>query len=959
MSIQRLAVTGAGQRSSVAAARLAQARSSGQSRGQSRGRGTGARTPAGEELRGSVQIAPRALEIVRWGRQVSLYATCLVLCAACIVRTTPPASRQEAGGAALTAPAPARLRLPPGVRPLRYRLELEIQPLQTVFKGRAEIEVAISTPLDEISLHAEGLSIDSAVVQSGWVEHVAKVVSARESEVTLLLPAAVSAAATLQITYRGRLRHNPSLVFRKEDVGIYTVWTLNGSIVFSRFEPEGARRAFPCFDEPAFKTPFEVVLRVPHGQHAVSNAPEVSRTTSRGQDLVTFASTPPLPTYLVAFAVGAFEELSAPVGDVPHRILTLPGGAAKARYAAAKAGPILSALTSYLDSPYPYAKLDQLAAPAFGAWAMENPGLVIYREQALLLGEDASPTSRQLLQDVMAHELAHMWFGNQVTLRWWDELWINESLPTWLGAKVGAEVEPQLQSSLLQLVRALSIKERDGFGHARPLRRHIAERKDIEAAWGTDVYDKGAAILTMIESWVGENRFRDGLRSHLARYAGGHAGAAELVASLEQASGKPVGELLIPFVEQPGIPLLSLDVICRADRVVLRYRQSRYHPAPGEPPAGGHWAIPACIRAFARDAEQTLCSLLDAPEGEIELEAAFCPDFFHPNAAEHGYYQWEISPRQVARLAAAGERLSLAERIALPARAAAAFEAGALSAETLRDVLRACARDPHSETLRAVLDVLDDIHWAWPVQAPREPLSRFARQLVDAHARRLGSWSRPEDSPADRWVRPRLMREGFELGAMQELRDTADRFVQTLWAGSDAVSPDDAAALLPIAAKGGGEELHSRLLSIDKYPWPLRGAVLRALGGFDNPRLLQRSLDGWLRRGTFHRSDFWTLVAAAEASPQRHHVLFEWYLEHASAVIRRLGSEAYQLPRLGAYSCSAREQVAARAHFSDHARFGESARDSLAEAEERAARCRVVREKRSASLVTALEHSSP
>ena len=291
---------------------------------------------------------------------------------------------------------------------------------------------------------------------------------------------------------------------------------------FTQFEALDARRAFPCFDQPEFKTPFELILRVPHEQAALSNGVEQTRQRSEGYDVVSFAPTPPLPTYLVAFAVGPLD-VTASTERKDLRLAGPQGTSSLSALALQRTPPVLDALEAYFGTSLPYPKLDLLAVPMLGG-AMENAGLVTFADHILLLDEhDASANDRVRLDAVMAHELAHSWFGNSVTLTWWNDLWLNEAFATWLQARINDEVTPAFQEGLRAHERVRNVMHLDAQPSARAVRQPIRHGGDVENAFDGITYIKGAALVRMVEGWVTPTVFRDALRTYVAEHQYGHA----------------------------------------------------------------------------------------------------------------------------------------------------------------------------------------------------------------------------------------------------------------------------------------------------------------------------------------------------------------------------------------------------------------------------------------------------
>ncbi len=390
----------------------------------------------------------------------------------------------------------------------------------------------------------------------------------------------------LGFEYEAPLDEIPESIYRvKQDDGWYA---------YSQFEALMARQAFPCFDEPGFKTPFRVRVRVPKPLVALSNAPVADvHPDGETHEVFEFAPTAPMPTYLVAFAVGTFAKHQADVAaeaaglpegqTLPHNVYTVAGKKHLASYAGAQATPILRALTQYFGSPYPYAKLDQIGVPTFLFGAMENVGLVTYRQNILLVDETrASHRDRALARSVMAHELAHMWFGNLVTPAWWDDIWLNEAFATWMANKVLERIAPELEAPLWAVSGMLEVMQEDALGSATPIRKTITTTGDIKNAFDGITYEKGSAVLRMLETWIGKDNFQRGVRAYLTHHAWQNATMADFMRSIAEQTALPLERVARSFIEQPGTPLITLQSSCEptADGVKLRLnlKQERYVP---------------------------------------------------------------------------------------------------------------------------------------------------------------------------------------------------------------------------------------------------------------------------------------------------------------------------------------------------------------------------------------------
>lgn len=466
-----------------------------------------------------------------------------------------------AASAAATAPVPPPLpsgRLPETARPVRYAVSLTVDPAKDRFSGDVKITLDLPRPTQVIVLHGRDLAITAAeAIASG--KHVPALAKARtaagrdapdELVVTLAEPLPAG-AADLRLAYLAPFGGQLSGLFRVKEDGAY--------YAFTQSEPADARRILPCFDEPAFKVPFELELTTPKGNRALANTPEVSRTEVDEGRSVTyrFAPTPPLPTYLFAVAVGPFEIREAPKAAVPLRLVATKGKTALGELALDAAAAHLELLAGYFDRPYPYAKLDLVAVPELGFGAMENAGLISFREDRVLLDpKTASAEARQAMASSLAHEIAHHWFGNLVTMRWWDDLWLNEGFANWIEGKIIDTWRPATNARLEALRGKLSVMELDALDSARAVRQKVSGSADAEDAFDDITYDKGSAVLGMLEAWLGPDTFRDGVRGYVKAHEFGSATAADLFAALGRASGRDVAKVATTFLDQPGVPLV-------------------------------------------------------------------------------------------------------------------------------------------------------------------------------------------------------------------------------------------------------------------------------------------------------------------------------------------------------------------------------------------------------------------
>ncbi|HEX3758695.1 MAG TPA: M1 family metallopeptidase, partial [Kofleriaceae bacterium] len=445
--------------------------------------------------------------------------------------------------------------------------------------------------------------------------------------------------------------------------------------VYTQFEAVYARRAFPCFDEPDNKVPWQLTLDVPAQLVAVANAPIAAESPlSGGKKRVEFTPTKPLPSYLVAFGVGPFELVDAGKTQrgTPVRIVALAHRAADAAYAAKTSARLIDLLEDYFGSPYPYPKIDMLAIPiTVGFGAMENAGLITYTETSILHDAKASRQRQLGWISVASHELAHQWFGDLVTTAYWDDIWLNEGFATWMSRKIVSRFEPTWRDDQSELNTRDVALDNDSLVSARQIRQPIKRQDDIFTAFDRITYDKGASILNMFESYLGTDTFQRGVRDYVAARAWGNATSADFVSAISKAAGKDVGPAFATFLEQPGTPEITATATCEGGKASVALAQQRYVP-PGAPtpPATRPWIVPVCVAFDKAGQRGEACTLLDQPTGTVDLSASLpaksCPRWVMPNVNGRGYYRNVYTPAQVGALRDEGwGQLSWTERRAV------------------------------------------------------------------------------------------------------------------------------------------------------------------------------------------------------------------------------------------------------------------------------------------------------
>ncbi|WP_085810936.1 M1 family metallopeptidase [Sphingomonas sp. TZW2008] len=562
-------------------------------------------------------------------------------------------------------PAAPKGRLSDAAMPKAYRLDFTIQPAKTGFSGRGEIDVALKAATRRLYLHGRDLAVKASARVGGRMipatfTQVDKTGTAR-LDFAQELPAG---AVTLVFDWTGSFGDSASGLYRVKVGEQWYSWT--------QFESIDARAAFPSFDEPGFKTPFTVSITTDRGSKAVSNAPETGVTPDGALEKHQFAATRPLPTYLVALVTGPFVHATGTVPPTPERTQPLPLGAVltqaqrdKTGYVMAETPRIVSLLEKYFGAPFPFPKLDQIGSPIMPG-AMENAGADIYGDGIIALAPDAPVSQKKLFGMVVAHELAHQWFGDLVSPVWWDDLWLNESFANWMGFRIGGEWRPELNIGVGGLEEGFSAMNTDSLTVGRPIHEPIRENAKIDSAFDGITYGKGGHVIAMIAAYLGDEKFRDGVRLHLKRHAYGSAATADFFKSLADAAQDPrVVTAMQSFVDQQGVPLISLTR--QGGRMVAT--QSRY-TFIGQAPQPTRWTVPFCYRV----GEARSCQLIDGATATIDVPAGNAA--LMPNAGGNGYYRFDMPAADWDRLIVGFAQLSGAEAIAASDSLWASFRAG-------------------------------------------------------------------------------------------------------------------------------------------------------------------------------------------------------------------------------------------------------------------------------------------
>ena len=672
-------------------------------------------------------------------------------------------------------PPPPTGKLPGGVTPLAYRLDLTLEPDKPRFPGKVEIDVRIAAPARTIHLHGRDLSVHlaSAAIGGRKLAGVWKQADA-SGIVALTFPEPLPAGrVTLAFEYDAAFNDSPAGLFRVKVGEDWYGW--------SQFESTDARSAFPSFDEPGFKTPFTVTLRTRPGQVAIGNAPRVSSTTEGGLAVHRFQPTVPLPTYLVAMMAGPFATVEGTVPPSPQRAVPLPlrvvstrQNAGRMAFALEGSKTIVTRLEDYFGTAFPYPKLDQITSPIMPG-AMENAGADLYADEILIMDENAPVPQKRDFGMVVAHELSHQWFGDLVTPAWWDDIWLNESFANWMGYRIGHAWRPDLNIAAGAIGEGFAAMDTDALVAGRPIRQSIMTNGEIDSAFDSITYGKGGHVVAMIAAFLGDAKFRDGVRGYMAKHSHGNATSSDFFAALAEAAGD---ERIVPamrsFTDQQGVPLLTFSLMGGRYEV----RQSRYAPL-GAMPRPARWGVPLCLR---RGSERH-CELMTGDSLALEIAGKGA---LMPNADGTGYFRFELSERDWKALIAEADRLPAGEAQAAADSLVASFRAGRSGARLLVDLARKLVRNPDSHAFAAGSDLLtglaaDEVIDEGAMEAFRGLVAKTYRPVLAATGfdPRLGAYAGEDSEVSQRRsiAVARLASTGRDKALRRQLSKAAAKYL--------------------------------------------------------------------------------------------------------------------------------------------------------------------------------------
>ena len=736
------------------------------------------------------------------------------------------------------------IRLPRTVVPRRYQIRIEPDLTAGTFAGDETIEVTVGKPTAEVVLNAADLTIATAEIDDGAGRRLTATIRVDEAAERVLLRFVEPLQPgpwRLALRFSGILNDKLRGFYRSR----FTAGDGRAAILaVTQFEATDARRAFPCWDEPAFKAVFQVTLVVGEALAAVSNTAmaSVRRMPERGKKEVTFAPTIPMSTYLLAFVIGPLEPTDAVQADgIPIRVWAVPGKGHLGSFALEVAAFSLRFFREYFAVDYPGDKLDLIAIPDFAFGAMENLGAITFRETALL-ADQGSATHAELARvaHVVAHEIAHMWFGDLVTMAWWNGLWLNEAFATFMEVLAVDAWKPAWGRWDNFGVSRTAAFLTDGLRSSRPIEFEVVAPKDAEAMFDVLTYEKGGAVLRMLEQYLGPAVFRDGVRKYLTAHQFSNAETTDLWKALGIASGQPIPEMMDGWIFRQGFPLVTVEAEGTGE--IVRFSQTPFRYLADGDDTKSHWQVPITYRARVNDNIVRGHILLSTAVERVTFPGK--PDWVVANEGGHGFYRVRYGRALLAPLLRApAETLAAIERFNLVSDAWAATVAGMFP---VADFLELTGRFRHEADRHVWTSLLASFGYLARV-APtdlRSGLEALVRDRLGEATRRVGWSSRAEESDLDRELRGELLRTMGTLGNDGEVQQAARSLYDR---AAEAAAPDPSvhAAVIALVAHTGGESEYQEFLARFKAATTPQGEqrYLRALTGFRTPELIRRTLE--------------------------------------------------------------------------------------------------------------------
>ncbi len=810
-------------------------------------------------------------------------------------------------------PSAEAVVLPDNVRPIHYDLTLTPNFGDFTFAGEVDVTVSMEPGTTEIMLNCSEIEIHSAAISwtdaRGAQEQAATNIAydADAETATISIPGisvdGLVGNPHLRMSFTGELNDKLRGFYRSQ----YT--NPEGETAYlatTQFEATDARRSLPCWDEPAAKATFQVTLNVPEEMEAVSNTPIIEETRSGdGLKTLLFDKTPVMSTYLLAYVIGDLTHIEKEAADgTVVGIWMTRGKEEQGQFALDTSVKLLSFFNDYFGIPYPLPKLDHLAIPDFAAGAMENWGCVTYRETALLVDpQNSSAGTRQRVAEVVAHEMAHMWFGDLVTMEWWDDLWLNESFATWVGTKAVDWLFPEwsmwTQFVNMDTNRAFNL---DGLKNSHPIEQEVANPAEVSQLFDAISYSKGGSVLRMLEHFLTPNVFRIGLNTYLTRHSYQNARTTDLWTALEESSGQPVNSIMSSWTGQTGYPVLDVAATNTANGLSLEVRQERFvfDSVLGEDSSDDEeqvWPVPLTVAA---DGAAVTAHLVSGATGTVEVASPTQPDWFKVNPDQTGFYRVNYTDTDREKLASlvADRTLPATDRLGIQNDAFALSKAGLLPvtrflalAESYQDETDASVWSDLATNLREIESLISDEPYLGAYHA-------FGRRLFGPAAQRSGWEARPGEGHLDSLTRSTVLSQAGVYGDPDVIAQARELF-EAYQVNPANVRPDLRGVVFSLVAQSGDRAVYDRMWDLERAA-ELHEEKIRfliSMARFQQEELLRETLDRSLTDDV-RLQDTIFVVSAVAANNRGRSLAWEFLKEQWDEFDRRYGGGGFGLMRL-------------------------------------------------------------
>jgi aminopeptidase N len=777
-------------------------------------------------------------------------------------------------------------RLPDTVAPDNYRITLAHNFDRDDFSGEETIQIRVLKPTSTVTLNSLEIEFQEASITSGGTTQPAKVSVDPEKQMATLAvdKEIVPGLASIHIRYTG--------ILNDQLRGFYLSKAGGRKYAVTQFEATDARRAFPSFDEPAYKATFDITAIVDTGDTAISNSAIASDQPgpAAGKHTITFKSTPKMSTYLVALAVGDFEYVEGSADGIPIRVWTTPGKKNLGNYGLQVAEQCVKYFDNYFGIKYPFEKLDLIGLPDFAAGAMENTGAITFRDALLLLDEKHAPTyAYKEIGSVISHEIAHMWFGDLVTMRWWDDIWLNEGFATWMETKPLKAWKPEWHMELDDVLDSGESLNLDSLQNTRPIHQSVETPAQIEELFDGIAYGKAAAVLRMLESYLGPETFRAGVIAYLKAHLYGNATEADFWSALAKASNKPVDRMMPTFVNQPGAPLVSVQAQCQGGATKVRLSQRRYYYDRGLLDTGSQelWMIPVSLKGTSTKGDHSV--LLTTRSQTFDLPG--CNSWVFVNAGAQGYYRSGYDSGAFQSMSRDAEKqFSASERIVLIRDAWAAVRSGR---QPIGDFLQLADGLQSERTAKVVeqMDLeLDYIGEHLVSEADRDGYQSFVRSLLGPIQKELGWTVAPSEDTNRKDLRAYVTYTLGYTGRDPDVLAKAREFAVEEMGAPGTVDPSLVDTVFTLAASSGGARLYDQMLAhLKENQAPAQYyRYFYTLARFTEPALVQRTLDYALSPAV-RSQDSLNLIAAVMDTPAGEKLGWSFVRSHWQQIQKIMG----------------------------------------------------------------------